>query len=38
MNKKSKGTIVVKVKLGRTITIADDEHCFLVMLRLKDLQ
>jgi hypothetical protein len=38
MNKKSKGIITIRVKqLERTITIVDDEQCFLVMLRLKDL-
>jgi hypothetical protein len=38
MNKKSKGIITIRVKqLGRAVTIVDDEQCFLVMLRLKDL-
>jgi hypothetical protein len=39
MNKKSRGTIIVKVEqLGGTVVTFDDEQCFLVMLRLKDLQ
>ncbi len=38
MNKKSKGTIVAKVKLGTVVAITNDEHCFLVMLRLKVFQ
>jgi hypothetical protein len=39
MNKKSRGTIDAKVEqLGRAIATANDEQCFLVMLRLKDLQ
>jgi hypothetical protein len=51
MNKKSRGTIVVKVKqwggggiiggveqLGEVVVTIDDEWCFLVMLRMKDLQ
>jgi hypothetical protein len=38
MNEKSRGTIDVKVEqLGGAITIVDDEQCFLVILRLKDL-
>jgi hypothetical protein len=39
MNKKLRRTIVTKVKqLGGVVAIADNEQCFLVMLRLKDLQ
>ncbi len=39
MNKKLRGIIVVRVKqLGGVIITIDDEQCFLVMLRLKDLQ
>lgn len=38
MNEKSRRTIDAKVEqLGGAITIADDEQCFLVILRLKDL-
>jgi len=39
MNKKSKGEVVARVEqLGGVLATANDEQCFLVMLRLKDLQ
>ncbi len=39
MNKKSRRTIDVRVEqLGGAIATIDDEQCFLVMLRLNDLQ
>jgi len=39
MNKKSGGTIVVKVKkLGGAIATTNDEQCFLMILRFRDLQ
>jgi hypothetical protein len=38
MNKKLEGISVAKVKLGGTIVTTNDEHCLLVMLRLKDIQ
>jgi hypothetical protein len=38
MNNKSKGIVPIKVKLRGAVVTADDEHCFLVILRLKDLQ
>jgi hypothetical protein len=38
MNKKSRGTVVVRVEqLGGVVATVDDEWCFLVMLRMKDL-
>jgi len=38
MNKKSEGGVIAKVKLGGVVATTNDEHCFLVMLILKDLQ
>jgi len=39
MNKKSGRVVVTNVKqLGGTIVTANDEQCFLVMLKLKDFQ
>jgi hypothetical protein len=38
MNKKSRGKVVARVEqLGEVIAIVNDERCFLVILRLKDL-
>jgi hypothetical protein len=38
MNKKLGGSIVAKVEqLGGTVVTVNDEQCFLVILRLKDL-
>ncbi len=39
MNKKSGGTIIVKVKkLGGAIVTTDDEQCFFMILRFRDPQ